>query len=45
MGEPEEENIFADIDGYIEDTNAIVPPRVDATTFKVEHSLILILKA
>ncbi|XP_009591791.1 uncharacterized protein [Nicotiana tomentosiformis] len=33
----EEENPFANIDGYIEDTNVIVPPRVDATTFKVEH--------
>jgi len=45
MGEPKEENIFPDIDEYIEDTNAIVPPRVDAATFNVEHSLILMLKA
>nr|XP_009629109.1 uncharacterized protein LOC104119332 [Nicotiana tomentosiformis] len=30
----EEENPFADIDEYIEDTNAIVPLRVDAATFK-----------
>lgn len=45
MGEPEEENIFADIDEYIDDTNAIVLPRVDASTFKVEHNLILTLKA
>ncbi|XP_075098875.1 uncharacterized protein LOC107805954 [Nicotiana tabacum] len=30
----EEENPFANIDEYIEDTNAIVPPRVDAATFK-----------
>ncbi|XP_075083842.1 uncharacterized protein LOC107819742 [Nicotiana tabacum] len=41
----EEETPFADIDEYIEDTNAIVPPRVDAATFKVEHGLILMLKA
>ncbi|XP_075097891.1 uncharacterized protein LOC107765855 [Nicotiana tabacum] len=41
----EEENLFADIDEYIEDTNAIVPLRVDAATFKVEHGLILMLKA
>ncbi|XP_070057577.1 uncharacterized protein [Nicotiana tomentosiformis] len=41
----EEENPFAVIDEYIEDTNAIVPPRVDAATFKVEHGLILMLKA
>nr|XP_016493278.1 PREDICTED: uncharacterized protein LOC107812647 [Nicotiana tabacum] len=30
---------------YIEDTNAIVPPVVGAATFKVEHGLILMLKA
>ncbi|XP_075097922.1 uncharacterized protein LOC107803687 [Nicotiana tabacum] len=41
----EEENPFVDIDEYIEDTNAIVPPRVEASTFKVEHGLILMLKA
>ncbi|XP_019225705.1 PREDICTED: uncharacterized protein LOC109207268 [Nicotiana attenuata] len=41
----EEGNPFADIDEYIEDTNSIVPPRVDAATFKVEHGLILMLKA
>ncbi|XP_019266602.1 PREDICTED: uncharacterized protein LOC109244031 [Nicotiana attenuata] len=40
-----EENPFADNDEYIEDTNAILPPIVGATTFKVEHSLILLLKA
>nr|XP_016435127.1 PREDICTED: nucleolin-like [Nicotiana tabacum] len=45
MGEPDEENVFADIDEYIEDTNTIVPPRVDAASFKVEHNLILMLKA
>lgn len=45
MGEPEEENVFPDIYEYIEDTNAIVPPRVDVATFKVEYSLILMLKA
>nr|XP_016483090.1 PREDICTED: uncharacterized protein LOC107803814 [Nicotiana tabacum] len=43
--EEEEENPFADIDEYIEDTNAIVSPRVDVATFKVEHGLILMLKA
>ncbi|XP_019236398.1 PREDICTED: uncharacterized protein LOC109216680 [Nicotiana attenuata] len=32
-----DENPFADIDEYIEDTNAIVPPIVGASTFKVEH--------
>ncbi|XP_019258410.1 PREDICTED: uncharacterized protein LOC109236669 [Nicotiana attenuata] len=41
----EEENPFADIDEYVKDTNAIIPPRVDAATFKVEHGLILMLKA
>nr|XP_009790664.1 PREDICTED: uncharacterized protein LOC104238085 [Nicotiana sylvestris] len=41
----EEENPFADIDEYIEDINAIVPPRVHAATFNVEHGLILMLKA
>ncbi|XP_070002885.1 uncharacterized protein [Nicotiana sylvestris] len=40
-----EENPFADIDEYIEDTNAIIPLVVGAATFKVEHGLILILKA
>ncbi|XP_070039249.1 uncharacterized protein [Nicotiana tomentosiformis] len=45
MGQPGEENVFADIDEYIEDTNAIVPPIVDVATFKVKHSLILMLKA
>ncbi|XP_075111700.1 uncharacterized protein LOC142181916 [Nicotiana tabacum] len=40
-----EENPFADIDEYIEDTNAIVPPVVGAATFKVEHGLILMLNA
>ncbi|XP_070022647.1 uncharacterized protein [Nicotiana sylvestris] len=40
-----EENPFADIDEYIEDTNAIVRPVVGAATFKVEHGLILMLKA
>ncbi|XP_070025323.1 uncharacterized protein [Nicotiana sylvestris] len=40
-----EENPFADIEEYIEDTNAIVPPAVGAVTFKVEHGLILMLKA
>ncbi|XP_019241897.1 PREDICTED: uncharacterized protein LOC109221924, partial [Nicotiana attenuata] len=40
-----DENPFADIDEYIEDTNAIVPPVVGASTFKVEHGLILMLKA
>nr|XP_009803797.1 PREDICTED: uncharacterized protein LOC104249118 [Nicotiana sylvestris] len=40
-----EENHFADIEEYIEDTNAIVPPTVGAATFKVEHGLILMLKA
>nr|XP_016490083.1 PREDICTED: uncharacterized protein LOC107809902 [Nicotiana tabacum] len=40
-----EENPFADIDEYIEDTNAIVPPVVGAATSKVEHGLILMLKA
>ncbi|XP_019259930.1 PREDICTED: uncharacterized protein LOC109237971 [Nicotiana attenuata] len=39
-----EENPFADIEQYIEDTNAIVPPVVGAATFKVEHGLILMLK-
>ncbi|XP_019229820.1 PREDICTED: uncharacterized protein LOC109210804 [Nicotiana attenuata] len=45
MAEYDEENPFVDIDEYIEDTNAIVPPRVDVATFKVEHGLILMLKA
>ncbi|XP_070005944.1 uncharacterized protein [Nicotiana sylvestris] len=45
MEEQMEENPFADIDEYIEDTNAIVPPVVGAATFKVEHGLILMLKA
>nr|XP_009631805.1 uncharacterized protein LOC104121499 [Nicotiana tomentosiformis] len=45
MGEPDEENVFADIDKCIEDTNAIVPPRVDAATFIVEHSLILLYRS
>ncbi|XP_070014256.1 uncharacterized protein [Nicotiana sylvestris] len=40
-----EENPFADIEEYIDDTNAIVPPVVSAATFKVEHGLILMLKA
>ncbi|XP_070015461.1 uncharacterized protein [Nicotiana sylvestris] len=40
-----EENPFADIDEYIEDTNAIVPPIVCTTTFNVEHGLIVMLKA
>ncbi|XP_075080104.1 uncharacterized protein LOC142165453 [Nicotiana tabacum] len=40
-----EENPFADINEYIEDTNAIVPLIVGAATFKVEHGLILMLKA
>ncbi|XP_070002800.1 uncharacterized protein [Nicotiana sylvestris] len=40
-----EENPFANIDEYIEYTNAIVPPVVGAATFKVEHGLILMLKA
>ncbi|XP_019235864.1 PREDICTED: uncharacterized protein LOC109216184 [Nicotiana attenuata] len=40
-----DENPFADIDGYVEDTNAIVPPVVGASTLKVEHGLILMLKA
>ncbi|XP_019267414.1 PREDICTED: uncharacterized protein LOC109244731 [Nicotiana attenuata] len=40
-----DENPFANIDAYIEDTNAIVPPVVGASTFKVEHGLILMLKA
>ncbi|XP_070022971.1 uncharacterized protein [Nicotiana sylvestris] len=40
-----EENPFADIEENIEDTNAIVPPVVGAATFKVEHGLILMLKA
>ena len=40
----EEENPFADIDEYIEDTNAIVAPIVGTATFKVEHGLILMLK-
>nr|XP_009777677.1 PREDICTED: uncharacterized protein LOC104227184 [Nicotiana sylvestris] len=40
-----EENPFADIKEYIEDTNAVVPPVVGAATFKVEHGLILMLKA
>ncbi|XP_070054520.1 uncharacterized protein [Nicotiana tomentosiformis] len=40
----EEGNPFTDIDKCIEDTNAIVPPRVEAATFKVEHGLILMLK-
>ncbi|XP_019226883.1 PREDICTED: uncharacterized protein LOC109208256 [Nicotiana attenuata] len=40
-----DENPIADIDEYIEDTNAIVPPVVGASTFKVEHGLILMLKA
>ncbi|XP_019244373.1 PREDICTED: uncharacterized protein LOC109224241 [Nicotiana attenuata] len=40
-----DENPFVDIDEYIEDTNAIVPPVVGASTFKVEHGLILMLKA
>ncbi|XP_070006211.1 uncharacterized protein [Nicotiana sylvestris] len=39
------ENPFADIEEYIEDTNTIVPPAVGAATFKVEHGLILMLKA
>nr|XP_016506364.1 PREDICTED: uncharacterized protein LOC107824140 [Nicotiana tabacum] len=39
------ENPFVDIEEYIEDTNAIVPPAVGAATFKVEHGLILMLKA
>nr|XP_009782958.1 PREDICTED: uncharacterized protein LOC104231631 [Nicotiana sylvestris] len=39
------ENPFADIEEYIEDTNAIVPPAIGAATFKVEHGLILMLKA
>ncbi|XP_070014947.1 uncharacterized protein [Nicotiana sylvestris] len=39
------ENPFADIEEYIEDTSAIVPPDVGAATFKVEHGLILMLKA
>nr|XP_009615999.1 uncharacterized protein LOC104108623 [Nicotiana tomentosiformis] len=34
MIEPEEENVFVDIDEYIEDINAIVPPRVDDATFQ-----------
>ncbi|XP_070032664.1 uncharacterized protein [Nicotiana tomentosiformis] len=38
MGEPEEENVFVDIYEYIDDTNVIVPPRVDAATFKKESS-------
>nr|XP_009768282.1 PREDICTED: uncharacterized protein LOC104219317 [Nicotiana sylvestris] len=41
----EEENPLADIDEYIENTNVIIPPRVGAATFKVEHGLILMLKA
>ncbi|XP_070017760.1 uncharacterized protein [Nicotiana sylvestris] len=36
--------LFANIDEYIEDKNAIVPPVVSAATFKVEHGLILMLK-
>ncbi|XP_070015444.1 uncharacterized protein [Nicotiana sylvestris] len=39
------ENPFADMEEYIEDTNAIVLPSVGTATFKVEHSLILMLKA
>ncbi|XP_033513295.1 uncharacterized protein [Nicotiana tomentosiformis] len=45
VGYDKEENPFMDIDEYIEDTNSIVPPRVDTATFKVEHGLILMLKA
>ncbi|XP_019266419.1 PREDICTED: uncharacterized protein LOC109243865 [Nicotiana attenuata] len=39
------DNPFADIEEYIEDTNAIVSPAVGAAIFKVEHDLILMLKA
>nr|XP_009795132.1 PREDICTED: uncharacterized protein LOC104241874 [Nicotiana sylvestris] len=39
------ENPFGDIEEYIENTNAIVPPAVGAAKFKVEHGLILMLKA
>uniref|UniRef100_A0A1S4AWE0 Retrotransposon gag domain-containing protein n=1 Tax=Nicotiana tabacum TaxID=4097 RepID=A0A1S4AWE0_TOBAC len=39
------ENPFADIEEYIEDTNAIVSLAIGAATFKVEHGLILMLKA
>ncbi|XP_009795439.2 uncharacterized protein [Nicotiana sylvestris] len=38
------ENLFADIEEYIEDTNTIIPPAVGDATFKVEHGLILMLK-
>ncbi|XP_070012310.1 uncharacterized protein [Nicotiana sylvestris] len=45
MEEEMEENPFVDIDEYIKDTNVIVPPVVGVTTSKVEHCLILMLKA
>lgn len=41
MGEPKNVNVFANID----DTNVIVPPRVDVTAFKVDHNLYVMLKA